>query len=81
MKSKAVYRKVVGILLIQCAPLNKAMFKRPLLVLQSKVLGTDFFISFCVQNTPGYKATLPVLASGYTIHSDTIFLRKRYEFS
>ena len=49
--------------------------------MQSKVLGTDFFISFCVQNTPGYKATLPVLASGYTIHSDTIFTRKRRGFS
>ena len=49
--------------------------------MQSKCLGTDFFIYFCVQNTPGYKATLPVPASGYTIHSDTIFERKRRGFS
>ena len=48
--------------------------------MQSEVVGTDFFISLRVQNIPDYKATLPVLASGYTIHSDTIFTCKRGAF-
>ena len=41
--------------------------------MQSKVVGTDFFISLCVQNIPVYKATLPVLAFVYTIHSSATF--------
>ena len=38
--------------------LIKPFLKKPLLVMQSKVVGTDFFISLRVQNIPVYKATL-----------------------
>ena len=66
---------------IQCAPLNKAMFKVAIPGYAIQSPRNRFFISFCVQNTHGYKATIPVLASGYTIQSDTIFTRKRRGFS
>ena len=49
--------------------------------MQSKVVGSDFFISLCVQNIPVYKATLPVLAFVYTIHSSATFTCKSCEFS
>ena len=49
--------------------------------MQSKVVGTDFFISLCVQNIPVYKATLPVLAFVYTIHSSATFTRKSCDLS
>ena len=61
--------------------LIKPRLKKPLWVMQSKVVGTDFFISLCVQNIPDYKATLSVLASVCTIHSRTTFKRKSCEFS
>ena len=61
--------------------LIKPCLKKPLWVMQSKVVGTDFFISLCVQNIPVYKATLPVLAFVYTIHSSATFTRKSCEFS
>ena len=56
--------------------LIKPCLKKPLWIMQSKVVRTDFFISLRVQNTPGYKATLPVLASVCTIHSSATFTRK-----
>ena len=49
--------------------------------MQSKVVGTDFFISLCVQNIPVYKATLPVLAFVYTIHLSATFTRKSWDLS
>ena len=49
--------------------------------MQSKVVGTDFFISLRVQNIPVYKATLPLLAFVYTIHLSATFTRKSCEFN
>ena len=49
--------------------------------MQSKVVGTDFFISLCVQNIPVYKATLPQVASVCTIPSSATFTRKSCNFS
>ena len=50
------------------SPLTKPCLQKPLWVMQSNFLGTDFFISLYEQNIPGYKATLPVLASVCTIN-------------
>ena len=61
--------------------LIKPCLKKQLWVMQSKVVGTDFFISLRVQNIPDNKATLPVLASVCTIHSGATFTRKSCEFS
>ena len=61
--------------------LIKPCLKKPLWVMQSKVVGTEFFISLCVQNIPVYKTTLPVVASVCTIHSSATFTRKNCEFS
>ena len=44
--------------------------------MQSKVIGTDFFIYLYVQNIHVYKATLPVRAFVYTIHSSATFTAK-----
>ena len=49
--------------------------------MQSKVVGTEFFISPRVQNIPVYKATLPVLAFVETINSSATFTRKSCECS
>ena len=49
--------------------------------MQAKVLGTDLFLNCHVQNIPGYKATLPVLAFGCTIHSNATSIHKHQEFS
>ena len=49
--------------------------------MQSKVVGTDFFMSLRVQNNPVYKAALPVLAFVFTIHSSATFTRKSCKFS
>ena len=59
------------------------MFKKATLgyAIQSRWIGTDFFIAVCVQNIPDNKATLPVLASVCTIHSSATFTRKSCEFS
>ena len=47
-------------------------------VMQSKVLGTDSFISLHIQNIPVYKATLPVLASVCTIHSSNAAVTRKH---
>ena len=61
--------------------LKKACLLKPLWVMQSKVVGTDFFISLHVQNISVYETTLPVLAFIYTIHSSATFTRESCEFS
>ena len=49
--------------------------------MHSKVFGKDFFISPPVQNIHGYKATLPVMASGCKIDSKATFTRQQREVS
>ena len=61
--------------------LIKPCLKKPLWVIQSKSVGTDFSISLRVQNIPVYKATPPVLAFVYTIHQSATFTHKSCKFS
>ena len=49
--------------------------------MQSIDIGKDFFTSLREKNIPVYKATLPVLAFLYTIHSSASFTRRICELS
>ena len=70
-----------NIIIIQCTPLNKAIFKTATLGYTIQSRWNGIFISLHVKNIPDYKATLSVLASVCTIHSRTTFKRKSCEFS
>mgnify|MGYP001795977729 FL=1 len=61
---------------VQCTPLNKTMFKEATLDYAIQSCWNGFFLSLYGQNIPGYKATLPVLASVCTIHTSATFTRK-----
>ena len=61
--------------------LIKPCLKKPLWVMQCKVLRMDLNITFHVQNIPGYKATLQVLASVCTIYSNATSSRNCCIFS
>ena len=67
--------------ILQCTPLNEAMFKKPSLGYTIQSGWNGFFILLCVQNIPVYKAILPVLASVCTIHLSATFTRKSCDFS
>ena len=52
------------------------MFKEATLDYAIQSCWNGFFLSLYGQNIPGYKATLPVLASVCTIHTSATFTRK-----